>query len=229
MELLLPHPRIRRDVLSVEETLAYRRSVRSFRNEPIKIEQLSQLLWATYGVTLPRRGFKTAPSAGATYPLEVYVVVKPRGVEAGQGEYVAPGSYKYSWRKHSLLLVKEGDLSRDLMRACLDQSWVGAAPVNIVLAAVFERTTRYYGERGVRYVYLDAGHVGQNIYLEATALGLGTVAIGAFIDEEVKRVVGMAEDEEPVYVFPVGVPVKEYRVSEEELREYIEKNRRALS
>ena len=224
--IYLPLPRIRKDVLSVEEALAYRRSIRDYKNESLTIEQLSQLLWAAYGITEPRRGFKTTPSAGATYPLEIYVVVKPGGVRFENGSYLEPGSYKYIPEEHAIVLVKKGDLSRELMRASLDQRWVGEAPINIVIAAVFERTTNYYGQRGIRYVYMEVGHAGQNIYLEATALGLGCVVVGAFYDEDVKKIVGLDAREEPMYIIPVGVPEKPYRVSEEEIHSYIMKHRR---
>ncbi|MEM1676025.1 MAG: SagB/ThcOx family dehydrogenase [Desulfurococcaceae archaeon] len=224
--IYLPLPRIRKNLLSVEEAFAYRRSIRNYRNEPLTIEQLSQLLWTTYGISHPGKELKTSPSAGATYPLNVYVVVKTNGVKLENGKYLEPGIYKYDWRKHALINVKKGDYSKELSRACLDQSWVFNAPVNIVLTAVFERTTMYYGERGVRYVYIDTGHAGQNIYLEATALGLGTVAVGAFIDDEVSRVIGLEPGEKPVYVFPVGVPVKTYIVKEEDIHEYINRFRK---
>lgn len=222
----LPMPRIRKNILSIEEAIAYRRSIRNYRSEPLSIEQLSQILWATYGVSNPSRELKTSPSAGATYPLEVYVIVKTNSVKLKNDSYLEPGVYRYDWREHKLILVEKGDFSRELARACLEQSWVANAPVNIVLVAVFERTTMYYGERGYRYVYIDTGHAGQNIYLESTALGLGTVAIGAFYDDEVSKVVGLKENEKPLYVFPIGVPVKKYTVSEEEIHKYIEKNRR---
>jgi len=224
-KVYLPLPRIRRDVLSVEEALAYRRSIRSYKDEPITLEQLSQLLWATYGITDPRRSFKTTPSAGATYPLEIYVVVKPEGVAIEESRYLEPGSYKYIPDQHAIALVKRGDLSENLMKAALGQEWVRVAPVNIVIAAVFERTTGYYGDRGVRYVYMEVGHAGQNVYLEATALGLGCVVVGAFYDEEVEKVVGLSPGEEPMYIIPVGIPQKPYRVSEEEIHQYIEKHR----
>ncbi|MET1160795.1 MAG: SagB/ThcOx family dehydrogenase [Thermoprotei archaeon] len=224
--IYLPLPRIRKEVLSVEEALAYRRSIRDYRDEPLTLEQLSQLLWAAYGITDPRRGFKTTPSAGATYPLEIYVVVKTKGVKINETHYLEPGSYKYLPDEHALVLVKRGDLSRQLMRAALDQEWVGEAPVNIVIAAVFERTTGYYGQRGIRYVYMEVGHAGQNVYLEATALGLGCVVVGAFYDEEVRKIVGLDAGEEPMYIIPVGVPEKPYRVSEEEIHEYIMKHRK---
>ncbi len=221
----LPLPRIRREVLSVEEALAYRRSIRSYRDEPITIEQLSQLLWATYGINEPRRGFKTTPSAGATYPLVIYVVIGSNGVSLGNGSFLKPGSYRYDPYSHSLHLVKEGDLRDDLARAALDQEWVRDAPIDIVICAIFERTTRVYGERGYRYVYMEVGHAGQNIYLEATALGLGTVAVGAFYDDAVRLVIGAKPNEHPLYIMPVGVPMKPYRVSEQEIWKFIEEHR----
>lgn len=222
----LPMPRIRRDVLSVEEALAYRRSIRSYRDEPLTIEQLSQLLWATYGITDPRRGFKTCPSAGATYPLVIYVVIGEKGVVLGNGSYLKAGSYRYDPYSHSIELVKEGDLRAELAQAALGQEWVREAPINIVICAVYERTTRVYGERGYRYVYMEVGHAGQNIYLEATAIGLGTVVVGAFYDDAVRVIIGAKPNEHPLYIVPVGVPEKPYRVSEEQIWRFIESNRR---
>ena len=195
--LSLPAPRYSSGV-SVEETLLRRRSIREYSGEALSLEQVSQLLWAAQGITEPRWGFRTAPSAGATYPLEVYLVVKKGGVKG-----LEPGIYHYLPRSHELELIRKGDYSRKLMAASLDQEWVGAAAVNIVLTAVFERTTRHYGERGVRYVYMEVGHVGENIYLQCVSLGLGCVVVGAFYDEDVKRILGV--DEAPMYVIPVGV------------------------
>jgi len=189
----LPEPRLRGE-MSVEEAIAKRRSVRSYTDEPLTLEELSQLLWAAQGITSPK-GYRSAPSAGATYPFEVYVV-------AGKAEGLKPGIYRYVPEKHALELVKPGDYRRELQRACLDQAWVGSAPVDIVLVAFYERTTEAYGERGIRYVHMEAGHIGQNIYLQATALGLGTVAVGAFDDDEVALLLGT--DGAPLYVFPVG-------------------------
>jgi len=223
--VFLPLPRVRKEVLSVEEALAYRRSIRSYRDEPITIEHLSQLLWAAYGINEPRRGFKTTPSAGATYPLVIYAVIGSNGVSLGNGSFLKPGSYRYDPYSHSIQLVKEGDLRENLARAALNQEWVRDAPVNIVICAVFERTTGVYGERGYRYVHIEVGHVGQNIYLEATALGLGTVAVGAFYDDAVQRVIGAKVNEHPLYIMPVGVPLEPYRVSEQEIWRFIEAHR----
>ncbi|MEM4430658.1 MAG: SagB/ThcOx family dehydrogenase, partial [Thermofilaceae archaeon] len=168
---------------------------------------------------------RTAPSAGATYPLEVYVVIGEKGVRSGSG-YLEAGVYRYNPFRHSLTLVRRGDARRELWEASWRQDWVRDAPVSIVICAVYERTTSRYGERGVRYVILEAGHVGQNIYLMATALNLGTVAIGAFDDAAVARAISARAGEAPLYVYPVGVPRELYRGSFDEVRRLIEGMRR---
>lgn len=222
----LPYPRIR-GKMSLEEAIAYRRSIRDYLDEPITLEELAQVLWAAQGVTETRYGFRAAPSAGATYPLEVYVVVvAPRGVVLPSHDFLEPGSYRYVPQSHSLLIVRQGDLQEPLYRAALEQEWVLNAPVNIVIAAVYERTTRRYGERGIRYVHMEVGHVGQNIYLQATALGLATVAVGAFVDEEVQRIIGAGSHIHPLYIMPLARPLEPYRVSKEELIGYMELHRK---
>ncbi|CAB49164.1 SagB/ThcOx family dehydrogenase [Pyrococcus abyssi] len=190
----LPEPRLRGE-MSVEEAIARRRSIRTYKDEPLTIEELSQLLWAAQGITDERRKFRAAPSAGATYPFEVYVVV-------GKVMGLKPGVYLYNPFEHSLILVREGNFMQDLEEAALNQKWVGNAAINIVLVAYYERTTSVYGERGIRYVHMEAGHIGQNIYLQATSLGLGTVAVGAFHDDVVADILGT--DGHPLYIFPVG-------------------------
>ena len=223
----LPMPRIRRDSMPIEMALALRRSVRSFVREPITIEDLSQLLWACYGVSDPVRGFLTCPSAGATFPLEIYAVIYPGSVLFGD-TFLEPGSYRYDPHTHSIEMVKRGDLRYDLFRACVSQEWVREALLSVVIAAVFERTTSYYGERGYRYVYFEAGHAAQNLYLEATALGLGAVAIGAFYDDEVAEVVGVERRARPIYIVSIGRPRRPRSVSEEEIASYI-RSRRGLA
>ncbi|MEM2215613.1 MAG: SagB/ThcOx family dehydrogenase [Candidatus Bathyarchaeia archaeon] len=194
----LPPPRYDGNV-SIEYALKVRRSIREYEDKPLKLEHVSQLAWAGQGITDKRYGFRTAPSAGATYPLEIYIVVKKNGVEG-----LSEGIYHYLPREHMLELVKKGDYSRELMDACLDQEWVGEAAINIVVTAIYERTTYRYGDRGrIRYVHMEVGHVGQNIYLQCVSLGLGCVVIGAFYDEKVKKILEV--DEEPLYVIPVGV------------------------
>jgi len=222
----LPLPRIRSDVLSVEQALAYRRSHRRFRDEPLSINDVSQILWAAYGLSLPVKGFLTCPSAGATFPLELYLVVGTEDVELSDGEFLEPGAYRYLPHYHVLAYVKPGHIKEEVYRACLSQKWVLHAKADIVIAANYERTTRYYGERGIRYVVLEAGHCAQNMYLEATALGLGAVAIGAFYDDELAEAIGLREDAKPVYMVSIGVPVRRYFISEESLHEHIRINRR---
>ncbi len=187
----LPKPREKGDV-SLEEALAKRRSVRSFKDEDVAMEVKGELLWAAQGIT-SERGFRTAPSAGATYPLEVYMVDR-RGV------------YKYIPGLHSIRVLKLGDFRRELSADCGGQGSVAEAAAVFVLAAAFERTTGRYGERAERYVYMETGHAGQNVLLEAVALGLGAVPLGAFDDAKVKELLAMPEEERAVYVIPVGVP-----------------------
>jgi len=192
MEIRLPDPD---KSTPLAQIILKRRSTRKYVAKPLRIEELSQILWATYGLLDKRR--RVVPSAGATYPVEVYVFVKSI-------EGLKPGIYKYDEYRHALVLIKEGDYSRELASACLDQEWVYSAPVNVVLVAFYERTTRWYGDRGFRYIYMEAGHIGQNIYLMCTEMNLGTVAIGAFYDEEIKRIIGLGDEYIVLYVFPVG-------------------------
>ncbi|GBF36711.1 SagB/ThcOx family dehydrogenase [Methanofervidicoccus abyssi] len=195
--MYLPKPRIY-GKMSLEEAIFKRRSVKEFLDKPLKLEDLSQILWAAQGITEPGKKFRSAPSAGATYPLEIYVVVK-------EVENLKPGVHRYIPVNHSLKMIKEGDFSYQLYRACINQRWVLDAKANLVITAVYGRTTSIYGERGVRYVHMEAGHVGQNIYLQSTALGVGTVAVGAFYDEYVEKVVECEPDEKALYVFPLGI------------------------
>ncbi len=196
--------------VTVEEAILWRRSLREYKDEPLTVTQLSMILWAAQGITDPAHRFRAAPSAGATYPLVLYVVVGNEGVLLEPGKYLRAGVYRYDVMKHALTLVRDGDLRGELAKASLNQPWVRDAPVDLVMCAVFERTTKVYGERGVRYVYMEAGHAAQNVYLMATALGLGTVVVGAFHDDWVASVVKAGKDEAPLYVIPVGVP-KEVR------------------
>mgnify|MGYP003884665697 CR=1 FL=1 len=204
----------------MEEAIATRRSIRSYERVPLKIEQVAQILWAAQGITDPRRGFRATPSAGATYPLNVYLVVGENAVVD-----LSAGIYRYDANSHSLIILRQGDVREELARAALEQPWVKEAPINIVIVAIYERTTSRYGERGIRYVHMEVGHAGQNIYLEATALGLGCVVIGAFHDEWVREVIGAPHNEHPLYVIPVGVPRSPYRVSEADIANYIESHR----
>ncbi len=187
--------------ISVEEALAKRRSIRDYSKDPLNLKQVSQLLWAAQGITETRYGLRTSPSAGGTYPLELYVVVAENSVAE-----LKVGVYQYVPKDHSLILRSTADLRGALSVAALGQKWVAEAPINIVIAAIYERTTKVYGDRGVRYVHMEVGHVGENIYLQATALGLGTVTIGAFHDEEVQRILTLPSEQKPLYIMPVGRP-----------------------
>jgi len=194
--LQLPAPRFESDI-SLEKSLLERRSVRTYRDEPLTLAEAGQLLWASQGITEASRGLRTAPSAGALYPMEAFLVVR-------NGAGLSPGVYRYLPRSHELESVQAGDRSGALAGAALGQASIREAPAVIVLAGVYARTRGRYGDRTERYVHMEAGHVGQNIALQAVALGLGTVMIGAFQDQEVARVLGLAPDEDPLYIIPVG-------------------------
>jgi SagB-type dehydrogenase family enzyme len=195
-EVPLPSPALK-GKLSVEEALARRRSVREYRKDALSLAEASQLLWAAQGVTERREGFRTAPSAGATYPLEVYLV-------AGNVSGLAPGLYRYDPGRHCLIRAIAEDIRSKLSEAALGQPWVRQAPATIAIAAVYARTASRYGSRARRYIDMEVGHAGQSIYLQAESLGLGTVAVGAFDDGGVKRVLGLPKEEEPLYLMPVG-------------------------
>ena len=162
----------------------------------MSLAEVSQLLWAAQGITDPG-GKRTAPSAGALYPLETYLVV-------GRVEGLSPGIYRYNADRGELTLVVAGDKRKELAAAALGQQSVSSGAVTIALSAVYSRTTGKYKDRGIRYVHIEIGHAGQNVCLQATALGLGTVTIGAFQDAEVKRIVGMSDEEVALYLLPVG-------------------------
>ncbi len=189
--------------MSVEEAIAKRRSIRDYSKDPLTFQELSQLLWAAQGITDLKTGFRAAPSAGATYPLEVYVVIGSEGVSG-----LEAGIYHYNPLTNELKLIVKGDFRNELSSAALGQRWVKTAPINIVLTAVYERTTRVYGDRGIRYVHMEVGHVSENIYLQATALGLGTVAVGAFNDELVQKILNLPKERKPLYIMPVGRKLK---------------------
>ena len=192
----LPAPQ-KDGAVSVEAALQNRRSVRFFKDLPLSLQSVSQLLWAAQGIT-DKRGFRTAPSAGALYPLELYLF-------AGKADGLDPGIYHYRPGEHSLLLITEGDFRETLCRAALWQDAICQAPTVFLIAGVPKRTTGKYGERGIRYVHLEAGHAAQNILLQAVSLGLGGVAIGAFSDHEVGKLLKMDKARIPLYIVPVGM------------------------
>ncbi len=176
--------------ISVEEAIARRRSVRGYSKGKIATKQLSQLLWAAQGIT-STAGFRTAPSAGALYPLEIYVADEN-------------GLFKYKPQGHRLLLVTQEDVRKGLADASWGQSFIAEAPVSIIICAVYERVTSKYGNRGVKYTEIEVGHAAQNVHLQAVALGLDSIPVGAFTDEDVSRVLNLPIKEVPVYIIPVG-------------------------
>lgn len=190
-EIALPAPHLKGE-MSLEETLAARRSVREFTDEELTLEELSQLLWAAQGITADWGG-RTAPSAGALYPLEVYVAT-------------ADGLYHYVPQGHKAIVESRADLRDELWRAGLSQDAIREAPAVFVIAAVYARTERKYGGRAERYVKLEAGHAAQNLLLQAVALGLGGVPIGAFYDDQVQNALTFPSDYEPLYLIPIGHP-----------------------
>jgi len=194
-EIMLPEPRTTGEI-SIEEAMLHRRSVRRYTEEQITLNELSQLLWAAQGIT-SEEGFRTAPSAGALYPLEVYVV-------AGNVDGLAGGVYRYQAEGHALQRIRDGDLRENLSGCALKQTQITDAMVNIVFAAVFNRTTAKYGERGAQYVYIEAGHAAQNVYLQAEASGIGVCAVGAFYEQEVSELLALPDDEIPIYILTVG-------------------------
>ena len=191
----LPEPRYDSDV-SLEQTLLQRRSIRDYTNESLSLQQVSQLLWAAQGITDPRV-LRAAPSAGALYPLEVYVV-------AGNVQSLSPGVYRYEPGEHQLFKTIDGDELASLADAALGQGSIKEGAIDIVFTAIYERTTQKYGERGIRYVHMEAGHAAQNVYLQAVALNLGTVVIGAFHDDQVREILSLPQPEQPLYIMPVG-------------------------
>lgn len=193
--MALPAPRTD-GPMSVEEALSRRRSVRAYAPGSLRIDEVSQLLWAAQGVTSASGG-RTAPSAGALYPLEVLLV-------AGDVEGFTPGVYRYRPARHALTAVTAGDVRERLADAALGQESVRAGSASLVIAGVYARTTGKYGNRGRRFVDMEAGHAAQNVCLQAVASGLGTVTIGALSEEAVRQVLGLSEDVTPLYVLPVG-------------------------
>lgn len=181
--------------VSLEETLNKRRTIRSFSKKPISLDELSQLMWAGQGET-SAKGFRTAPSAGALYPLEVFVV-------AGNVSGLESGIYRYKPQSHSLTKIISGDKRKDLENAALGQDQIETAAANIIITAIVKRTSSKYGNRAERYVNMEVGHAAQNILLQVQSLGLGACPIGAFYDEKVKKVLQLKE-EEPLYILTIG-------------------------
>jgi len=204
MKIRLKSPGFKKEE-SLKAILQRRYSCRDFQDRILNLDDVATILWATCGkkqdsVTGATR---TAPSAGATYPLELYLVVGKNGVDR-----LKEGLYHYLIDEHTLEMIIEADKREELARACLGQYFIKEAPISLIITAKFHRTANHYGKRGERYVYIEAGHAGQNTYLAATNLGLGTVEVGAFTDENVKGLLNLDKDCEPLIVMPIGYPSK---------------------
>ncbi len=182
--------------LTVGEALSRRRSVRRYKREELDLAQVSQLLWAAQGIT-NSMGHRTTPSAGALYPLEIYLV-------AGNVAGLEAGVYHYLPEDHSIRLTLHGDVRQPLAKACLSQDWLADAPCILVITAIFARTNVRYGERTMRYVFMEVGAASENIALQAEALGLGTVMVGAFYEMKVQSVLELPEHIVPLCLMPIG-------------------------
>jgi SagB-type dehydrogenase family enzyme len=181
---------------SVEQALRLRRSVRTFAEKPLQLSEVAQLLWSAQGIT-SRDGLRTAPSAGALYPLEIYLV-------AGSVNDLPVGVWHYLPDNHRLEQLNDTDIRNPLAHAALDQAWIREAAAVVVFAAVYERTTRKYGKRGIRYVHIEAGHAAENLFLQAVSLDLNTVIVGAFRDDAIRNALNLPQDHVPLILMPVG-------------------------
>jgi len=193
----LPEAMLQRDAPLVE-ALQRRRSVRAYAPRSLDLQQVAQLLWAAQGCNDPA-GLRTAPSAGALYPLELLLV-------AGDVSGLESGLYRYRPASHSLETLQRGDLRAGLADAAFSQRWLADSPALLVITAIYERTTGKYGTRGRRYVHIEVGHAAQNALLQAAALGLGAAVVGAFEDSVVASLLGVPGGEQPLYLLPVGWP-----------------------
>ncbi len=184
--------------LSVEKAIARRRSLRDFTGTGMSLAELSHILYYSSGITDEHEGLRAAPSAGATYPIEVYAI-------ANNVESLTKGIYHYLIQSHELELLREGDFRNEMSRAALGERMFRQANVILVLSAVFQRTQRRYRERAQRYIFFEAGHIAQNTYIVATSMGLGACAIGAFYDDEFNHLLGLdGRNESVLYLLAVG-------------------------
>jgi SagB-type dehydrogenase family enzyme len=193
--------------VSIWDVMRRRRSVRRFTDRPMEETELSQLLWAAQGITGISRslGLRTAPSAGALYPVETYLVVHT--VEGNELHAIEPGIYHYAVEEHALEQLRTGDFQMEVARAALDQEIAAWADVVFVWTAVFERSKWKYKQRAYRYIYLDAGHIAQNVALGTVALGLGSCQIAALYDDEVNALLDVdGVEESAIYMTVVGRP-----------------------
>ncbi|MBN3041011.1 MAG: SagB/ThcOx family dehydrogenase [Candidatus Omnitrophica bacterium] len=191
-QIKLPKP-ILKGKISLEEAILNRRSIRSYKQDQLSLEQIGQLLWAAGGITAEsgERQYRTAPSAGAIYPIQIYALYKK-------------GLFHYNPFEHSLDMVKDEDLRRDLTSVCGGQGSISQAPFVIIICGDYSKVTSRYGQRGVRYTDIETGHIAENIHLQAVALGLGSVPIGSYDDGKVREILGLGAGLDPLYIIPAG-------------------------
>ena len=197
----LPPPK-REGAISVEQAIWQRRTVRAFRPQALRRDQLSQLLWAAQGVTAFSGSKRATPSAGALYPMDVYVVLGLDCIARMEG-----GVYRFEPQDHALSLVIQRDTRDAVARACLSQMWMATAPLHLVITAEYNRITGKYGNRGVRYTMIEAGHIGQNIFLQAEALGLKAGIVGAYYDKKLIEIMNLPRTHEPLLIMPIGYAI----------------------
>jgi SagB-type dehydrogenase family enzyme len=185
--------------VSLEKAIKARRTIRDFRERSLSLNHLSQLLWSAQGITEPTTGRRAAPSGGALYPLDIYILIGENGVEKMEA-----GVYHYLPKEHSVSMILKGDRRREIASASLSQMWMAKAPVLFIITAEYKRITGKYGERGVRYALIEVGHVAQNLFLQAEALGLGAGIVGAYNDLEVSKVADLPSKHESLLIMPVG-------------------------
>jgi len=185
--------------VSVEKAIKQRRTIRDFQERTLSLNHLAQLLWSAQRITDLTKGRRVAPSGGALYPLDIYILIGGNGVEKMEA-----GVYHYLPKEHSISPILRGDRRKEIASASLSQMWMAKAPVIIIITAEYRRITGKYGERGVRYALIEVGHIGQNLFLQAEALGLGAGVVGAFNDSEVSKVAGLPAEHEPLLIMPVG-------------------------
>ena len=187
--------------VSLEKALYKRRSIRNYSDEPLSTSDISQILWSAQGITKKAGGLRTAPSAGALYPIEIYIAVcNVKGL--------TQGVYKYNPQQHTIIKILEGDKRVELSNAALKQNCIRRGAVNIIIVGIFKRTAAKYGKRSGKYLLMECGAVSQNIYLQSYALNLGTVFVGAFNDESLRSILKMPEDEYPLGIMPIGRNIK---------------------
>ena len=194
----LPSPKWQSEI-SVEQAIKQRRTHRSFTAQSLDLSQLSQLLWSASGITEVNGYKRAAPSAGALYPMDLYVVVGQNCVPP-----IGAGIYRYEPGEHQLSEVVKGDMRSSVARASLSQMWMADAPLTMVITAEYRRATVKYGKRGIKYALIEAGHIGQNIFLQAQSLGLDAGIVGAFHDAELIDAIGIPSAHEPILLMPVG-------------------------